>query len=135
MQRIITKSGEVRLGYSARISSKAKKHIVSVIRRYNIHRSTAAELTGLALRLAAKLRGWINYFGAFRPSALRKVFSVLNKRFVRWYTNKVFFVGGLFFFYFKKYKLDCELFSVAIRMLKLFAKAIIKSSNKNKMPC
>ena len=83
-----TPQGGLWVGYCARISPKAKKHIVSEIRRYNIHRSTPIELTGLAQRLAPKLRGWIHYFGAFRPSALREVFSVLNERLVRWCTNK-----------------------------------------------
>ena len=83
-----TPQGGLWLGYFARISRKAKKHIVSEIRKYNIHRSTSAELTGLAERLAPKLRGWIQYFGRFRPSALQDVFSVLNERLVRWCTNK-----------------------------------------------
>ena len=83
-----TPQGGLWLGYCARISPQAKKHIVNEIRRYNIHRSTPAEITGLAQRLTPKLRGWIHYFGAFRPSALREVFSVLNERLVRWCTNK-----------------------------------------------
>ena len=66
----------------------AKEHIVSEIRWYNIHRSTEAELTGLAQWLAPKLGGWINYYGAIRQTALWEIFSLLNKRLVRWYTNK-----------------------------------------------
>lgn len=83
-----TKQGELWLGYFARISRKAKKHIVSEIRRYNIHRSTGTELSAIADKLAPQLRGWIRYFGAFRPYALQQVFSVLNERLVHWCANK-----------------------------------------------
>lgn len=83
-----TQQGERWLGYFARISRKAKKHIVSEIRKHNIHRSTGTELSAIADKLAPQLRGWIRYFGAFRPYALQQVFSVLNERLVHWYTNK-----------------------------------------------
>jgi group II intron reverse transcriptase/maturase len=83
-----TQKGKLWLGYSARISRRAKKHIVSEIRRYNIHRKTGTELTGISQQLAPMLRGWIRYFGTFRPYAMQEVFSVLNERLVRWCTNK-----------------------------------------------
>lgn len=83
-----TPKGKLWLGYFARISGKAKKHIVSEIRKCNIHRNTGAELMSIAQQLAPKLRGWITYFGAFRPYAMQQVFSVLNERLVRWCTNK-----------------------------------------------
>lgn len=83
-----TPEGKRWLGYFARISRKAKKHIVSEIRKYKIHRSTGEKLTGIAQQLAPQLRGWINYFGAFRPYALQQVFSALNECLVRWCANK-----------------------------------------------
>ena len=83
-----TPKGKLWLGYFARISRKAKKHIVSEIRKFKIHRNTGAELLSIAQQLAPMLRGWIAYFGAFRPYAMQQVFSVLNERLVRWCTNK-----------------------------------------------
>jgi group II intron reverse transcriptase/maturase len=76
------------LGYFARISRKAKKYIVDEIRKYQIHRYTGETLSAIAEKLAPQLRGWINYFGAFRPYALQQVFSVLNERLVRWCVKK-----------------------------------------------
>jgi len=87
-ERMKGKTGETWVGYTARISRKAMKHIVTEIKKYNIHRSTGKELSGIAQRLDSQLRGWIQYFSKFRPSALQEVFSVLNDRLVHWYTNK-----------------------------------------------
>lgn len=80
--------GNCWLGYMARVSSKAKKYMKQQFMRRKIHRATGATLPQLAQELAPRLRGWIRYFGVFRPSELREVFSALNDRLVRWYTNK-----------------------------------------------
>ncbi len=81
-------SGNRWLGYVARVSSKAKKYMKQQFERRKIHRATGATLSQIAQEWAPKLRGWIRYFGVFRPSELREVFSALNERLVRWYTNK-----------------------------------------------
>ncbi|WP_316932843.1 group II intron maturase-specific domain-containing protein, partial [Alkaliflexus imshenetskii] len=38
--------------------------------------------------LEPKIRGWINYYGKFRFSEMRKVFRVLNFRLMMWVRNK-----------------------------------------------
>ena len=76
------------LGYVARISSRVKRYMKQQFERKKIHRATGATLSQIAQQLAPQLRGWIRYFGVFRPSELSEVFSALNDRLVRWYTNK-----------------------------------------------
>ncbi len=75
-------------GYCAGISTKSSRYIISQIRSRKIHRATGAEITDIAHSLSSRLRGWINYFIKFYPSAMYKVFSVLNNRLQRWISNK-----------------------------------------------
>jgi len=75
-------------GYCAGISDKSCRYIISQIRDRKIHRATGAEITEIAESLSSKLRGWINYFIRFYPSALHEVFSALHSRLARWITNK-----------------------------------------------
>ncbi|MEZ4888717.1 MAG: group II intron maturase-specific domain-containing protein [Chitinophagales bacterium] len=76
------------MGFAAAISRKASKHLKAQVRKRKIHRATGAELQDIAHSIAPMVRGWIYYYGRFRPSALREVFSALNERLVRWLTNK-----------------------------------------------
>jgi len=46
------------------------------------------ELTDLARMFNAKIRGWVNYYGRYYPSALRRTFRPLNRRLVRWAQRK-----------------------------------------------
>lgn len=76
------------VGYVAKICSRAKRYMKQQFERLKIHRATGATLPQMAAQLAAQTRGWIRYYGVFRPSELSEVFSALNERLVRWYTNK-----------------------------------------------
>ncbi len=82
------KDGRKRICYRAQISSQSKKNIVRYFERMKIHRCTSLTLVQIAERIVPQLRGWIRYYSIVSPSALHEVFSVLNDRLVRWYTNK-----------------------------------------------
>lgn len=45
-------------------------------------------ISRIAELLKLKIRGWINYYGKFRKSEMRKVFRVLNLRLAKWVSNK-----------------------------------------------
>jgi hypothetical protein len=47
-----------------------------------------AELEDLAREFDPKIRGWVNYYGKYYPTALRRTFRCLNMRLVRWTQNK-----------------------------------------------
>jgi RNA-directed DNA polymerase len=70
------------------ISAKASKAIVSEVRRWRIHRMSHAELEDLARAFNPKIRGWVSYYGKFRPIALGRTLRCLNLRLVRWTQNK-----------------------------------------------
>lgn len=86
--RIEKKRGKFRLGFSPSISQKNQKRMADEFYKFKIHRMVHLPLEKIATILRAKIRGWINYFGKFRKSDMRKVFRVLNMRLARWIRNK-----------------------------------------------
>lgn len=82
------RDGRTRTIFRAKISRPAIKNINQTFMRMKIHRQTSKTLVELAIGLRSQLRGWIRYYSLFNSWALRDVFEVLNKRLVRWYTNK-----------------------------------------------
>lgn len=46
------------------------------------------QLPQVAYVIVDKFRGWLNYFGKFRKSALRYTMRILNFRLTKWVRNK-----------------------------------------------
>lgn len=80
--------GKWHLGFTPAISNKRRKRIGQTLYKMKVHRMVQFSLQDIANLLAPKIRGWINYYGKFRFSELRKVFRVLNYRLMLWVRNK-----------------------------------------------
>jgi RNA-directed DNA polymerase len=80
--------GEQFTSFLPAISTKANKAIAAEVRKWHIHRMSHAELEDLARAFNPKIRGWVNYYGKYYPTALRRTFRCLNVRLVRWTQNK-----------------------------------------------
>lgn len=87
-RKVQTKDGNILFGFSPSISRKAMKQIAKECRRLAFHRWTHRSITEMATILAAKLRGWINYFGKFHLSAMKGIFGIINRRLAKWAFNK-----------------------------------------------
>ncbi len=87
-RRVKTRRGELILGFGPAISQAAKRKISRELRNLQIHRWTNATIEEIARKLNPKLRGWLNYYGRFRPSALRGLCYNLNQRLLKWVTNR-----------------------------------------------
>lgn len=86
--RVVKERGKIKLGFSPAISQKAQRRLSKEFYKYKSHRMVHLPLQGIATILEAKLVGWINYYGKFRMSEMRRVFRVLNFRLSRWVRNK-----------------------------------------------
>jgi len=80
--------GKWHLGFTPAISNKRQKRIGQTLYKLKIHRMVQFSLQDIAILLEPKIRGWINYYGKFRFSEMRKVFRVLNYRLMMWVRNK-----------------------------------------------
>jgi RNA-directed DNA polymerase len=83
-----TKDGYLFLGFDLAISTKSRKRILEVIRKTSFQRWSTNTIEGIAKELNPKIRGWINYYGKFRPSKLTSIFWHFHKRLIKWMKNK-----------------------------------------------
>jgi group II intron reverse transcriptase/maturase len=81
-----TRDGVLFWGYSPGVSSKSLKRMNADLK--TLHRLIGLTVYDLAALLAPKLRGWINYYGSVRKSALANFFNNLNSRIAKWASRK-----------------------------------------------
>jgi len=86
--RIVKERGKIKLGFSPAISQKSMSRIASELKAMDFHRWVHFPIIRIAELLKLKIRGWINYYGKFRMSEMRKVFRLLHIRLVKWIRNK-----------------------------------------------
>lgn len=86
--RIVRIKGKQVLGFTPAISQKSISRIAAELRKRDIHRWVQLPLEKIAELLKSKIRGWINYYGKFRLSDMRKLFRLLHIRLVKWIRNK-----------------------------------------------
>ena len=58
------------------------------MRDWRIHAASEKELDDFSRMFDRYIRGWVNYYGRYYPSALHRPFSCLNRRLVRWVMKK-----------------------------------------------
>jgi group II intron reverse transcriptase/maturase len=87
-RRTKTHQGKYLIGFTPAISNKATKSICEAMRQWNLHRRTDKSMDELAQMINPVLKGWINYYGRFRKSALYRTFQHLNNILVRWANRK-----------------------------------------------
>lgn len=79
-----TKSGKYFYNFSPAVSKDALKEMHGKIRDLKFHKLVTLDISGIAKMLNPKLRGWINYYGKFRKSALGLFFHRINHRLLKW---------------------------------------------------
>ncbi|MCL4686421.1 group II intron reverse transcriptase/maturase [Myxococcota bacterium] len=84
-----SKAGRLFTTFGPAISRAAANDVRRTIRRlWRLSQRTGMELNEIASLANPVLRGWINYYGRFRPSALVAVFRTLNLSLRRWVMRK-----------------------------------------------
>lgn len=78
------RDGKLFLGFDCAISISSKKRIADKMEELNIVGLTHKSIAGVAQFLNPFIRGWVNYYGKFRKSAMNPVFHLLSKRLIRW---------------------------------------------------
>ncbi len=78
------KTGNLFLGFGCAISISSQKRIAEKLKNLNIAGLGFKSIVGVAHFLNPMIRGWVNYYGKFRISEMRKVFRLLRRRLVQW---------------------------------------------------
>lgn len=82
------KDGFLFLGFDLAMSVKAGKRIILTLRQSQFHRWTTTTIEGIAKELNPKLRGWLNYYGKFRPTTMTYIVRKFQQRLIKWMQNK-----------------------------------------------
>jgi RNA-directed DNA polymerase len=76
------------LGFNPAMSGKARKAVNKKIRNWHLNRRSGTSLSGLAEEINPRVRGWINYYGAFFRSELYSLAAHIDEHLVRWAMQK-----------------------------------------------
>lgn len=82
------KDGFMFLGFDLSMSVSSGKRILETIRQSRFHRWTSNTIEGIAAEFNPKWRGWISYYGRFRPSGMSFIIFAFHKRLIKWLINK-----------------------------------------------
>jgi RNA-directed DNA polymerase len=84
-----SRTGQIFVTFSPAISGNAAKSLRATMRRtWRVPKHTEMSLDELAQKVNPALRGWIRYYGRFRPSDLVSVFRGLNLSLRLWAMRK-----------------------------------------------
>jgi RNA-directed DNA polymerase len=83
-----SRQGKYFVGFTPAISRKAAKAIRDEMRSWKLHLRSEQDLPGLARIFNPKMRGWIQYYGKFRISALLGIGRMFQKILVKWAKKK-----------------------------------------------
>jgi hypothetical protein len=75
-------------GFNPAVSPSAMTAMRLTIRELKLRHQTQLSLQDIAQRLNPLLRGWIEYYGRYAPSALYPVLRYVNQRLVAWVMRK-----------------------------------------------
>jgi group II intron reverse transcriptase/maturase len=87
-RRARNKNGVVFTSFLPAVSKDALKKMGQEVRRWRVHRRTDLDFAGLARMINPIVRGWMNYYGAFYPSALSTLLARINTYLMRWVRKK-----------------------------------------------
>jgi RNA-directed DNA polymerase len=82
------RSTNVFCGFNPAVSAAALKSMREKIRDLNIRRRTHVTMAEIARQINPILRGWIEYYGRYTPSALASIFLYVNQTLHAWMMRK-----------------------------------------------
>lgn len=78
------RDGKMRYNFIATVSKTAAKNFRDKIKALEIHKKTGCKIDIIAEILNPMVRGWMNYFGKFSPSAMKYTLQCIERRIVKW---------------------------------------------------
>ena len=84
----MSREGRIFLGFNPAVSRKAAKAIRETIRSWGLARMSPRPMEYIAGKINATVRGWIDYYGAFFKSELKRLFRSINQHLIRWMMRK-----------------------------------------------
>ena len=76
--------GRLQMNFIASVSKKAEQTLKEKVKTLQIHKRTGSKMEMIAEVLNPILRGWMNYFGNFNRSAMKRTLDCVQRRLVKW---------------------------------------------------
>jgi RNA-directed DNA polymerase len=83
-----SQSGKLICGFTPAVSPSALNMMRATIRDLDIRRRTQVSLADIARQINPLLRGWIDYYGRYAPSALHSMLRYVNQTLLAWAMRK-----------------------------------------------
>lgn len=83
-RKVKSKLGEFFVSFTPAISNKARKRIGDKIREWKLRDWSSITIEEMAKRINPVIRGWINYYGKFYPTALFPIYRQLFYHQTKW---------------------------------------------------
>src|SRR5260370_20138287 len=83
-----SRKGELFCSFTPAVSSSALKAMRATIGDLNIRQRTQLSMADIARKINPPLRGWIEYYGRYAPSALSPMLRYVNLTLLRWVMRK-----------------------------------------------
>jgi group II intron reverse transcriptase/maturase len=84
----VRKTGEYFTSFLPAIANKAKAAIRKEVTGWRLQRAIEWEIEDIARQYNPKIRGWMNYYGKFYPSAAKQVLNFINFCLCKWVKRK-----------------------------------------------
>ena len=78
------RDGKLRYNFIASVSKVSAKAFRTKVKEMELHRRTGCKIDILAEMLNPMVRGWMNYFGKYNPSAMKDTLLCIERRLVKW---------------------------------------------------
>ncbi len=82
------RSGQYFTSFTPAVSNASLKAMRYKIRKWKMHLKSGSSIEYLSKLYDASIRGWTNYFGNFRKSAMYSILRYINRRLVKWAMRK-----------------------------------------------
>ncbi|MEC1638094.1 group II intron maturase-specific domain-containing protein [Schinkia azotoformans] len=76
--------GRLQFNFLPSVSKKSGKSFRSKIKEMNIHKFTGCNIEIIAEMINPMIRGWLNYFTKYNPSAVKYSIDCVNRRLTKW---------------------------------------------------
>lgn len=82
------RDGKMRNDFICYVSKQSGKAFIDKTKALEIHKRTGSTIQMISEMLNPLIRGWMNYFSKYNPSAMKYTLMVIERRIVRWAMSK-----------------------------------------------
>ena len=76
--------GRLQMNFIASVSKRAEQTLKDKVKSLELHKRSGSKLEMIAESLNPILRGWMNYFGRFNRSAMKRALDCVQRRLIKW---------------------------------------------------